>query len=104
VFRGCVPGGELRLTEAREEAKLRYTVEHYPKAYIGTLRSLVFNFLRACLPGANSLWRLAGQITAPILVVGRELDRLVDVRVAAPRGLRAIPANNPAGSRSIPTG
>jgi pimeloyl-ACP methyl ester carboxylesterase len=72
-----------RRAEAMEEIRLRYTVAHYPKAYLGTLRGLVSNFLRAYLPGANSQWRLAARITAPTLVIGGLTDRLVDPRVPA---------------------
>jgi pimeloyl-ACP methyl ester carboxylesterase len=81
---------ERRLAEAVEEIRLRYTLDHYPAAYLGTLRGLVLAFLRAYLPGANSLWRLARQVAAPTLVVGGRQDRLVDVRVA-PRVAGVIP-------------
>jgi pimeloyl-ACP methyl ester carboxylesterase len=70
-----------RRAEAMEEIKLRYTVAHYPKAYLGTLRGLVSSFLRAYLPGENSQWRLAARVQAPTLVVGGLTDRLVDPRV-----------------------
>jgi pimeloyl-ACP methyl ester carboxylesterase len=71
-----------RLKEAIEEAKLRYTVPHYADAYVRTLRGLVSSFLRAYLPGGNSLWRLARGVKAPTLVIGGREDKLVDVRVA----------------------
>ncbi len=70
-----------RRAEAMEEIKLRYTVAHYPKAYLGTLRGLVSSFLRAYLPGQNSQWRLAARIQAPTLVIGGLGDKLVDPRV-----------------------
>lgn len=70
-----------RRAEAIEEIKLRYTVAHYPRAYLGTLRGLVSSFLRAYLPGAGSQWRLAAGIVAPTLVIGGLDDRLVDPRV-----------------------
>ena len=57
---------------------------------MGTLRGLVGSFLRAYLPGANSMWRIAAQITAPTLVIGGRQDRLVDIRVA-PTVAKAIP-------------
>jgi pimeloyl-ACP methyl ester carboxylesterase len=79
-----------RRAEAIEEIRLRYTVAHYPKAYLGTLRGLVSNFVRAYLPGANSQWRLAARITAPTLVIGGLTDRLVDPRVPA-QVAKAIP-------------
>jgi pimeloyl-ACP methyl ester carboxylesterase len=81
---------EQRVAEALEEVRLRYTLSHYPAAYLGTLRGLVGAFLRAYLPGNNSLWRLARRITVPTLVIGGRCDRLVDVRVA-PRAARMIP-------------
>ncbi|SNY52158.1 alpha/beta hydrolase [Paractinoplanes atraurantiacus] len=70
-----------RRAEAMEEIKLRYTVAHYPKAYLGTLRGLVSSFLRAYLPGPNSQWRLAARVEAPTLVIGGLNDKLVDARV-----------------------
>ncbi|OJF11260.1 alpha/beta fold hydrolase [Couchioplanes caeruleus] len=72
-----------RRAEAIEEIKLRYTVAHYPQAYLGTLRGLVSSFLRAYLPGMNSQWRLAARIAAPTLVIGGLKDGLVDPRVPA---------------------
>jgi pimeloyl-ACP methyl ester carboxylesterase len=79
-----------RRAEATEEIRLRYTVAHYPKAYMGTLRGLVSSFLRAYLPGAGSQWRLASRITAPTLVIGGLTDQLVDPRVPMTVA-RAIP-------------
>ena len=81
---------EQRRAEAIEEIRLRYTVAHYPKAYLGTLRGLVSSFVRAYLPGMNSQWRLAARITAPTLVVGGLNDKLVDPRVPA-QVAKAIP-------------
>src|SRR5690349_19256567 len=72
-----------RRAEAIEEIKLRYTVEHYPKAYLATLRGLVSSFVRAYLPGINSQWKIAARIQAPTLVIGGLSDRLVDPRVPA---------------------
>jgi len=72
-----------RRAEAIEEIRLRYTVAHYPKAYLGTLRGLVSSFVRAYLPGEASQWRLAARITVPTLVVGGLSDKLVDPRVPA---------------------
>jgi pimeloyl-ACP methyl ester carboxylesterase len=74
---------EQRLAEAVEEVRLRYTAPWFADAYVRTLRGLVGSFLRAYLPGSGSLWRTAAQIAAPTLVIGGELDRLVDTRVAA---------------------
>jgi pimeloyl-ACP methyl ester carboxylesterase len=81
---------EQRRAEALEEIRLRYELAHYPAAYLGTLRGLVLAFLRAYLPGANSLWRIARRVVAPTLVIGGLSDRLVDVRVA-PRVASVIP-------------
>ncbi|MFG1607478.1 alpha/beta fold hydrolase [Actinoplanes sp. NPDC049265] len=72
-----------RRAEATEEIRLRHTVAHYPKAYLGTLRGLVSSFVRAYLPGAGSQWRLAARISAPTLVVGGLSDTLIDPRVPA---------------------
>jgi len=81
---------EQRRAEAIEEIKLRYTVAHYPEAYLGTLRGLVSSFVRAYLPGANSQWRLAAKVVAPTLVIGGLDDKLVDPRVPA-QVARVIP-------------
>ncbi|MGI5211897.1 alpha/beta fold hydrolase [Plantactinospora sp. CA-290183] len=81
---------DQRRREAIDEIRLRYTTEHYASAYLRTLRGLVSSFLRAYLPGAGSLWRIAGRITAPTLVVGGGQDRLVDTRVPA-QVARVIP-------------
>ncbi len=70
-----------RRAEAIEEIRLRYTVAHYPKAYLGTMRGLVSSFLRAYLPGAGSQWRLATRVRAPTLIIGGLNDKLVDPRV-----------------------
>jgi pimeloyl-ACP methyl ester carboxylesterase len=71
-----------RLAEAIEESQLRSDVPWYTNAYVRTLRGIVGSFLRAYLPGTGSLWRTVARVAAPTLVIGGELDRLVDVRVA----------------------
>jgi pimeloyl-ACP methyl ester carboxylesterase len=81
---------EQRRMEARAEIELRYTVPWYADAYVRSLRGLVLSFLRAYLPGAGSLWRIARQIPVPTLVIGGARDQLVDVRVA-PQVARVIP-------------
>ena len=73
---------DQRMAEAVEETRMRYEAPWYMAAYVRTLRGLVGSFLRAYLPGAGSLWRVAARIQAPTLVVGGAQDRLVDVRVA----------------------
>jgi pimeloyl-ACP methyl ester carboxylesterase len=79
-----------RLAEAVEECRRRSDVPWYANAYVRTLRGIVGSFLRAYLPGSGSLWRTAARVAAPTLVIGGELDRLVDVRVA-PQAARMIP-------------
>lgn len=81
---------DQRRQEAVEEIRLRYRVEHYADAYLGTMRGLISCFLRAYLPGNGSLWRLAGQVRVPTLLIGGAQDRLVDPRVAV-RAARLIP-------------
>ncbi|GAA2488405.1 alpha/beta fold hydrolase [Winogradskya humida] len=81
---------DQRRFEAIEEIRLRYTVEHYPRAYMGTLRGLVSSFLRAYLPGVNSQWRLAARVTVPTLITGGLRDTLIDPRVPA-QVARVIP-------------
>jgi pimeloyl-ACP methyl ester carboxylesterase len=73
---------EQRWVEAVEETRRRYDAPWYMSAYVRTLRGLVGSFLRAYLPGAGSLWRVAARIEAPTLIIGGAQDRLVDVRVA----------------------
>lgn len=81
---------EQRRREAIDEIRIRYEASHYADAYVRSLRGLVTSFLRAYLPGANSMWKIARQITAPTLVIGGRQDRLVDIRVA-PQVAKAIP-------------
>jgi pimeloyl-ACP methyl ester carboxylesterase len=81
---------EQRRREAIDEIRIRYEAAHYADAYVRTLRGLVSSFLRAYLPGANSMWKIAAKITAPTLVIGGRQDRLVDIRVA-PQVAKAIP-------------
>lgn len=79
-----------RLAEAVDEARIRSAVRHYGPAYVSTMRGLVASFLRAYLPGSGSLWRLAGRVDAPTLVIGGMQDRLVDVRVST-HAARVLP-------------
>jgi pimeloyl-ACP methyl ester carboxylesterase len=74
---------EQRRLEVIEEVRMRFTVAHYPRAYLGTLRGPVGSFVRAYLPGSNSLWRLAARVSVPTLVVGGTADRVIDTRVPA---------------------
>ncbi|MEW2381108.1 alpha/beta hydrolase [Micromonospora sp. NPDC047707] len=94
VIEACVADvsriSEQRRREALEEIRVRYEAAHYAAAYVRTFRGLVSCFLRSYLPGSGSMWRLAGMVQAPTLVIGGRHDRLVDVRVA-PQAARAIP-------------
>ncbi|PZF94785.1 alpha/beta fold hydrolase [Micromonospora deserti] len=94
VMEACVADmsriSEQRRQEALEEIRVRYEAAHYAAAYVRTFRGLVTSFLRSYLPGSGSLWRLAGTVRAPTLVVGGRHDRLVDVRVA-PQTAQVIP-------------
>jgi pimeloyl-ACP methyl ester carboxylesterase len=79
-----------RLAEAADEIRRRYEAPWYVDAYLRTLRGLVGSFMQSWVPGPNSMWRLAGRITAPTLVITGRQDRLVDIRVA-PAVARLIP-------------
>ncbi|MEU9507621.1 alpha/beta hydrolase [Micromonospora sp. NPDC048170] len=81
---------DQRREEALEEIRVRHEAAHHAAAYVRTFRGLVSSFLRSYLPGSGSLWRLAGTVGAPTLVVGGRADRLVDVRVA-PQTARVVP-------------
>ncbi|WBB49009.1 alpha/beta hydrolase [Verrucosispora sp. WMMA2044] len=94
VMEACVADlsriSDQRRSEALEEIRVRYEAEHYAAAYVRTFRGLVSSFVRSYLPGSGSLWRMAGTVRAPSLVIGGRQDRLVDVRVA-PQAARVIP-------------
>jgi pimeloyl-ACP methyl ester carboxylesterase len=79
-----------RVAEAIEEVRRRYEAPWFMEAYLRTFRGLVGSFLRAYLPGPDSMWRIAERITAPTLVITGRQDRLVDIRVAPAVG-RLIP-------------
>jgi pimeloyl-ACP methyl ester carboxylesterase len=79
-----------RLADAIDEFRARYTVPWFAGAYVGTMRGLVGSFVRAYLPGPNSMWRIAQRVAAPTLVLTGRQDRLVDVRVA-PTVAKLIP-------------
>jgi pimeloyl-ACP methyl ester carboxylesterase len=79
-----------RLAEAADEIRRRYEAPWYLDAYLRTLRGLVASFMQSWVPGPNSMWRIAGRITAPTLVITGRQDRLVDVRVA-PAVAKLIP-------------
>jgi pimeloyl-ACP methyl ester carboxylesterase len=90
VFADPARIAEQRVAEAIEEVQLRYTVDHYVDAYLGTMRGLVASFLRAYLPGSGSLWKVLATVRAPVLVIGGRQDRLVDVRVT-PQAAKLVP-------------
>ncbi|GLZ81935.1 hydrolase [Actinorhabdospora filicis] len=81
---------EVRRAEAVAELEYRMSLPWHADAYVRSFRGLVSSFIRAYLPGSGSLWRLAGHVTAPTLVVWGKQDKLVDVRLA-PQVARAIP-------------
>jgi pimeloyl-ACP methyl ester carboxylesterase len=76
-----------RVAEAAAEVRIRNGQPWAMDALSRALRGLVAAYLT---PGARSLWRLAGRITAPTLVVWGTEDRLVNVALA-PRTALAIP-------------
>ncbi len=76
-----------RFEEAMEEADRRARLEHDGDAMIRSLRSLISAYLR---PDRWPLWRLAGRVQAPTLLVYGLKDRLVDPR-AAGRAERTFP-------------
>lgn len=94
MIRACfaAPGrlAPQRVAEAVEETKRCCQNENYLDAYLRTLRALVGSFLRAYLPGDDSLWQTATAVSVPTLVISGRQDRLVDVRVG-PQTARAIP-------------
>lgn len=81
---------EQRRAEAIEEIRWRMAVPWNTDAYVKTFRALVGSFVQSFLPGSSSLWRLAGQIQAPTLVMWGKQDRLVNVGLA-PQVARTIP-------------
>lgn len=81
---------DQRRRETIEEIRVQIATDHFARVYLRTLRGLVTSFLRAYLPGAGSIWRIAARITAPTLVIGGRQDRVVDIRAAA-QAARIIP-------------
>jgi pimeloyl-ACP methyl ester carboxylesterase len=76
-----------RLAEATEEVRRRAGLPWATDALTRSLRGLVACYLA---PPSRSMWRLAGRISAPTLVIWGDRDRLVDVALA-PRTALAIP-------------
>jgi len=63
-----------------EALRHRDTLSYGPAAIVGAARTLVTETLR---PSPFSLWRAAGRVTAPCLVLFGQDDRLVHPRLAA---------------------
>lgn len=78
-----------RVREAVEEVTRRAGLAHGEAAFTGSLRGLVASWLER---GPRSLWRQAGLVHVPTLLVWGTEDRLVDVGLA-PRALAAFPAS-----------
>jgi len=76
-----------RLAEATDEVRRRAALPWATDALTRSLRGLVASYL---VPPSQSVWRLAGRIAAPTLVVWGDRDRLVDVALA-PRTAAAVP-------------
>jgi pimeloyl-ACP methyl ester carboxylesterase len=94
VIRACFADpdriSQQRLEEAIVEVQRRFEAPWYIRAYLRTLRGLVGSFVRAYLPGSNSLWRIAARIQAPTLVLTGRQDRIIDIRVS-PAVAKIIP-------------
>ncbi len=72
-----------RLEDAVAELRRRDELPYAGLALVATARALVNEYFRR---GADNLWRLAAQVTAPTLVVHGRHDRLVDPRMATRAG------------------
>ena len=76
-----------RLAEAVEEVRRRSGLGHDAEAFTRSLRGLVGSYLAR---GPRAMWRQAGRVAAPTLLVWGAQDRLVDVSLA-PRAARTFP-------------
>lgn len=76
-----------RKREAVEEITRRSGLAHADTAFTASLRGLVGTYFER---GRRNLWREAGTVQAPTLLVWGTEDRLVDVSLA-PRALAAFP-------------
>lgn len=76
-----------RRREAAEEITRRAGLAHAESAFSRSLRGLAGSYLER---GSRNLWRQAGQVQAPTLLVWGTHDRLVDVSLA-PRAVAAFP-------------
>lgn len=81
----CVP--PQRFEEAIAEASRRARLDHDSEAMLSSLRGLLSSYL---LRGPTSLWRIAGRVGAPTLLVYGQRDKLVDPRTAV-RAARTFP-------------
>jgi pimeloyl-ACP methyl ester carboxylesterase len=68
-----------RYEEAIEDAERRARLGHESEAMLGSLRSLIWAYLR---PSAWPLWPLAARVGTPTLLVYGMKDKLVDPRTA----------------------
>ena len=78
-----------RWEEAVAEAEHRLSIPWGASAYVASLRGLVVSYLA---PPARSLWRMAGRIQVPTLVIWGHRDRMVSVKLAT-RTAKAIPGS-----------
>jgi pimeloyl-ACP methyl ester carboxylesterase len=80
---------EERRREAVAEITRRAGLAHGQAALTGSLRGLIGAYLER---GERSLWRQAGSVRVPTLLIWGTQDRLVDVSLA-PRALAAFPSS-----------
>ncbi|MFC4336106.1 alpha/beta fold hydrolase [Salininema proteolyticum] len=78
-----------RYREAVDEARSRQVIPWTSTAYVGAFRGLMGSFLQTLVPHSPTLWRKAGDVRVPTLVVWGKEDRIIDVR-QAPRTAAAF--------------
>lgn len=76
-----------RVAESVAEIRRRSGLAHDVDALMGSLRGLVGSYLKR---GPRAVWRQAGRVQAPTLLVWGVEDRLVDVAIA-PRAAQTFP-------------
>lgn len=76
-----------RLAESIEEVRRRSQLAWDARAFSRTLRGLLRSYLR---PGPENLWRTAGRVEAPVLLLWGSQDRLVAPQVGE-RAVRVFP-------------
>ncbi|PRY01989.1 alpha/beta fold hydrolase [Allonocardiopsis opalescens] len=72
-----------RMTATVEEYRRRAGLAHVSRAELGSLRGLVQEYVRS---GPRALWRQAGLVECPVLLVYGRHDKLVDARMALRAG------------------